>query len=82
MRMYKRIKMFVHAEAEEKDGLIARDLSCFLRLGTDFTANYYEYEVFLTPTDWDDSRQDEIWPSQNEIDIELEILQQAKQDCR
>ena len=80
MRTYKRIKMFVHAEAEEEDGLNDCDLSCFLRLGTDFTANYYEYEVFLTPTDWGDSRQDEIWPSQNEIDIAFDFLKQAKQD--
>ena len=38
--------MFVHAEGEEDD-LNDGDLSCFIRLGTDFTSNYYEYEILI-----------------------------------
>ena len=48
LRNYKRLKMFVHAEGKNDD-LKDGDLSCFLRLGTDFTSNYYEYEIFLKP---------------------------------
>jgi cell surface protein SprA len=79
LRTYKRIKMFVHAEGEADD-LNDGGLSCFLRLGTDFTANYYEYEILLEPTEHGSTSANDIWPSQNEIDIAFEIFQQAKQD--
>ena len=54
VRAYKRLKMFVHAEGEE-DNLNDGDLSCFIRLGTDFTSNYYEYEIPLKPTSHGDN---------------------------
>ena len=79
LRTYKRIKMFVHAEGET-DELNNGDLSCFLRLGTDFTNNFYEYEIPLMPTPHGATSTNQIWPSQNEIDIAFEIFQQAKQD--
>ena len=79
LRTYKRIKMFVHAEGEE-DNLNDGDLSCFLRLGTDFTSNYYEYEISLSSTSHGATNANDIWPSENEIDIAFEIFQQAKQD--
>ena len=79
LRTYKRIKMFVHAEGEADD-LEEGDLSCFLRLGTDFTSNYYEYEILLKPTPHGATNANDIWPSENEIDIAFEIFQQAKQD--
>ena len=79
LRTYKRIKMFVHVEGE-KDNLREGDLSCFLRLGTDFTSNYYEYEISLTPTAHGAVSSSDIWPSQNEIDIAFSIFQEAKQD--
>ena len=46
VRAYKKLKMFVHAE--EVDPLKALgddDITLFIRLGTDFTDNYYEYEL-------------------------------------
>jgi len=79
VRAYKRIKMFVHAEGEEDD-LKKGDLSCFIRLGTDFTANYYEYEISLQPTDHFTSSANAIWPTENEIDIAFEIFQLTKQE--
>ena len=79
VRTYKRIKMFVHAEGEE-DNLKDGDLSCFIRLGTDFISNYYEYEISLNPTAHDVTSPAAIWPTQNEIDIAFEILKEAKQD--
>ena len=71
--------MFVHAEGEEDD-LEDGDLSCFIRLGTDFTSNFYEYEIQLKPTPHYATSPDEIWPSSNEIDIAFEIFQLAKQE--
>ena len=79
VRAYKRIKMFVHTEGEE-DNLKKGDLSCFIRLGTDFTANYYEYEISLQPTGHFSSSAYDIWPTENEIDIAFEIFQLAKQE--
>ena len=79
VRAYKRIKMFVHAEGEEDD-LKDGDLSCFIRLGTDFTSNFYEYEISLKPTPHFATSPDEIWPESNEIDIAFEIFQLAKQE--
>ena len=79
LRTYKRIKMFVHAEGEE-DNLNDGDLTCFLRLGTDFSSNYYEYEIALNPTAHGATSPNSIWPSQNEIDIAFEIFKKAKQE--
>ena len=43
---YKRLKMFFHAE--ENDAELADDeLTAFVRLGTDFTENYYEIELMI-----------------------------------
>ena len=79
LRTYKRIKMFVHSEGEE-DNLKDGDLTCFLRFGTDFISNYYEYEIALKPTAHGTTSPNNIWPSQNEIDIAFEIFKKAKQE--
>lgn len=80
-RQYKRLKMFVHAEkVNEVDNLKDKDLTVFVRLGSDFTHNFYEYEVPLKFTEWkslwtsDDVSRREIWPLDNEFDVELEKL--------
>lgn len=68
---YGRLKMFLHAESQEaQDG----EITAFLRMGTDYTENYYEIEVPLkiTPQGTRDPRQ--IWPVENEIDIALDEL--------
>lgn len=78
-RRYKRMKMFVHAEQTANDpSLQDGDLTVFLRLGADFTDNYYEYEVPLTLTDWGTSDPYAIWPEANNMDIELEKLIDVK----
>lgn len=79
MRLYKRLKMFVHAE-QGADGTILNDndVTCFIRLGSDFTENYYEYEIPLKLTPWFTGVPEEIWPDENEIDIEFKQLQDLK----
>ena len=77
VRAYKRLKMFVHAEGEE-DNLNDGDLSCFVRLGTDFTTNYYEYEIPLKPTNHGDNNRLEVWPEENNIDIKFEQFQETR----
>lgn len=55
MRQYKRLQMFVHAEAMLNDvarsqNLQNNELTCFIRIGSDMVNNYYEYEIPLTLT--------------------------------
>ncbi len=81
LRQYKYLKMFVHAEAaKEEEPLYDQDLTVFMRLGTDFTENYYEYEIPLKVTPWNTPYTDKegIWPEINNIEILLEDLVTVK----
>jgi cell surface protein SprA len=81
MRQFKKLKMYIHEEAGlANDALNTGDLTAFIRLGTDFTNNYYEYEVSLTPTSWSASATDAdlIWPESNSMEISLDAFQKAK----
>jgi hypothetical protein len=73
LRSYKKIKMFIHAESSgAADDLKDNDLTVFIRMGNDFTENYYEYEVPLKKTAWGATDQYAIWPDVNNIDLELD----------
>lgn len=79
MRMYGRLLMFVHAESSgELDDLRNGDLNVFIRLGSDFNQNFYEYEVPLTVTPWGTTAPDQIWPRANEVDINFSTLTDIK----
>ena len=83
MREFKTLRMFVHEEAVgTNDNIKEGDLTIFMRLGTDFTDNYYEYEIPLTPTPWytTTSNPDIIWPDSNEFNITLNVLQNLKME--
>ncbi|MUP44514.1 cell surface protein SprA [Gramella sp. BOM4] len=79
MRQFKNLEMFLHAESfvnrpPLKDG----QLVAFIRMGTDFTDNFYQIEVPLSPTIFGASTPEEIWPEVNRLDLELDLLQQIK----
>jgi len=81
-RDYKKLKMYIHAEKSiDAQELQTGDLTAFVRFGSDFTSNYYEYEVPLTFTPWYTSASDQngIWPAENNMEIELAKLVDAKQ---
>ncbi len=79
MRRYKRLKMFVHAEAgPDGTSLDNNDLTAFIRLGSDFESNYYEYEIPLEVTPWYTGDEDAIWPDANNMDIEFQKWQNLK----
>lgn len=77
-RSYKKLELFVHAEALGAALLNDNDLSAFLRIGTDYQDNYYEYVQSLKVTQPGTMNPDAIWPEQNRVDIELEAFQRAK----
>ncbi|WP_238381802.1 T9SS outer membrane translocon Sov/SprA [Mucilaginibacter pedocola] len=75
LRSYKKIQMFIHAEGET---LNDKDLNAFVRLGVDYIDNYYEYEVPLTITQPGTRDPGAIWPANNELNLQLELLTSAK----
>ncbi|HLF63107.1 MAG TPA: cell surface protein SprA, partial [Saprospiraceae bacterium] len=85
MRVFEQMEMFVHAESNEvlnPGNLIQNgDLTLFIRLGSDFENNYYEYELPLTvSTDPDASDlADEIWkPDSNNVKFSFKELTDLK----
>lgn len=79
MRQYERLKMFVHAENQVGSAdLRDNRMSLFIRVGSDFTENYYEYKIPLTITPEGANSEDEVWPSANNIDIDLELWTNLK----
>ena len=77
MRQYKKLRMFIHAEDGETGNLAEQDLVAFIRMGNDFTQNYYQIEIPLEPSNASATRRD-VWPLANEINLELSILEQIK----
>ncbi len=80
VRQYERIKMFMHAEKIIDTDYSNDDtpLVGFLRIGTDFSENYYQIELPLQLTPFGSTAADIIWPSVNEIDIALSDLNKVK----
>ena len=78
LRNYKNLQMFVHAEALPAITLNNGDLHTFIRLGLDYTENYYEYDIPLTVTQPGSTNANSIWPAANQIDLELDLLTNAK----
>jgi cell surface protein SprA len=72
---YGRIKMFLSAYGNNwADG----ELTAFLRLGTDFDQNYYEIELPLKRTPGGASSLEDVWPDENQIDLDLNELYALK----
>lgn len=82
MRVYERLKMFVHAESLPDACSIENDpgdLSLFVRIGSDFENNYYEYEIPLTMSSaFGTTDPEDIWLDANTLDFALSVLRQIK----
>ncbi|MCC1483005.1 T9SS outer membrane translocon Sov/SprA [Winogradskyella immobilis] len=81
MRQYKKLRMFLHAQAQENQPLEDDELVAFIRMGNDFTDNFYQVEIPLLNSDLisgAESIERQIWPEENEINIELQFLQEIK----
>lgn len=82
LRQYKRLQMFVHANSmpENTTSLQDRQLAVFVRMGSDYKNNYYEYEIplVLTPEGiydkYSTTERRIVWPEENMLDIPLDIF--------
>jgi cell surface protein SprA len=84
-RMFKNIKMNVHAEKSSDATLKDGDLNMFFRVGTDYNNNYYEYQVPLKltpegrydPNSTDSRRQ--VWLPENEVNFKFDEITSVKE---
>lgn len=87
LRQYKKLRMFVHAEAIPGELLNDYEVSAFIRIGSDQLDNYYEYEVplKLTPhrsnyNNESDADREIVWPEENLFEIDLDDLVEIKKE--
>jgi cell surface protein SprA len=79
MLIYKRLKLFLHAQSQNNS---TRDdeMRAFIRIGTDYTQNYYEYSIPLKITPNGATGKDQIWIPANFIDLAFQDLIDTKAD--
>jgi cell surface protein SprA len=89
LRQYRRMQMFVHANHLMPDltNLQDNQLAVFIRLGSDYKNNYYEYQIplRLTPDRSDYSRYStadrrQVWPEENMLDIDVSVFTELKKE--
>ena len=78
MRQFNKLRMFLHAEEGATTGLMDNELVAFIRMGNDFTQNYYQIELPLTVSDLNASSASDIWPDANELNLRIDLLQKIK----
>ena len=92
-RQYKSLKMFIHAESIFGENPLPGDgidagydnrMVAFIRLGTDFKDNYYQIEIPLKPSSYQEDNSnrlsaEEVWqPESNSIDVPISLLSKLK----
>ena len=89
LRQYKRIQMFAHANALEQNATNLKNdqLAVFIRLGSDYKNNYYEYEIPLKLTEPRNnynrnSSADRklVWPEENMLNVNLSVFTSLKKE--
>ena len=86
LRQYKRIQMFTHANAFDPNttGLQNSQLAVFVRFGSDYKNNYYEYEIPLSltaPGRYNGYTREgcvAVWPEENMLDVPLKVFTSVK----
>ena len=87
LRQYRRLQMFVHANhlIDDATNLQNDQLAVFIRLGSDYKSNYYEYVIplKLTPdrNDYNKYNVDDcraVWPEDKMLDIDLSLFTRVK----
>lgn len=81
MRQYGKLKMFIHAERIKDCGgntLEDNDLTAIVRIGNDFSGNYYEIRIPVKKTNFNETDSLKIWPALNNLDFDLNELTRLK----
>ncbi len=81
MRQYENLELFLHAESVPNEPVINDgELTAFVRMGNDFTDNFYQIELPLVVSDRTDTSptSEETWPDANRLSLPLEVLQRIK----
>ena len=79
-RRFGAVRFYLHGEkVREEDALEKGDVTFFIRMGTDFTENYYEYETEFDLTAWGTTDSALIWPQSNYVTIDLQRMIDVKQ---
>ena len=68
---YKRLRMYLHMESQDP-AIQTGDVRAIIRIGTDYSQNYYEYSLPLTPSRAGDTGQLQVWPEANNVDLTLQ----------
>ena len=85
IRQYKKLRMEVHGEEMVGEPLMDDELTVFIRIGSDYKGNFYEYELplKLTPPGYynkeDENDRAIVWPEANSFNIDLSTMLEAKQ---
>jgi cell surface protein SprA len=81
LTQFERLRMFTHCESVVGEAPLSDgDLRAFIRLGNDFGTNYYEYQIPLKVSvpPIGVSQSDLIWPAENDMNVRLQDLVDAK----
>ncbi|PJJ09566.1 protein involved in gliding motility SprA [Flavobacterium sp. 1] len=87
MRQYNKLKMFLHAESLPFETVLKdNQMVAFLRIGADYSNDFYQIEIPLKVTAASSSgdkncppiNADLVWPTDNEIDLSLALLTDLK----
>jgi cell surface protein SprA len=78
LRMYKHLKMFIHAEPFVTGSVADNDLVAIVRLGTDLDDNFYQLEIPLVVSATGSLEPTNVWPEANNLNAILEELGKLK----
>ena len=80
LRRYKKLEMFVSAQdlINRANANLDPDTKLFIRVGSDYTDNYYEYEMPLKYTPVTAVTESDIWPTDNKIELNTDFFTDAK----
>lgn len=79
LRQYGRLSMFIHAESVQgRQTINPGDLNAVIRIGNDFSGNYYEIRIPLEITNFGELDSNRIWPAVNNLDFQLQELTALK----
>lgn len=83
LRQYKKLEMFIHAQdlQDATNQSVDENTKLFIRLGSDYSDNYYEYEIPLKYTArTPDRNPSRIWPEENLIQLQTDFFVDAKKE--